>query len=448
MRSLSILPILTFCILMSTGWQCTRQCRSEHTEDRLLREMVLEWNRLISILERSTPDYNALQGARMLAYTHIAAFEAGLAGRDRYVSLAERWPEAHFPQVPILANTDRPMALNAAFAESCRLFFAQNHDAVHYIDDLELRFDGILLQEKMAVDSHMVHYGRQLAQAMWAWAQTDAVAVQSLDASHWKSQDVLPASRSNCLSCWQPDDEAHFAPLFPIWGDCRTFFAQADTALLPPPLAYDETPGSSFYRQAMEVFTASQPMSAENRWIAEFWSDDVGGLTMSPAGRWMSIAGQATVEKCITGPEALVLHLRMALAMNDAVIAAWKLKYHHNLIRPVTYIRRVIDNTWRPYLDTPSFPGYPAAHATLAGAAAGVLEQQFGDDFAMTDNTHKGRKEFAGMPRQFSSFQEMARENALSRMLAGVHFRMDCEAGLKLGDHYAAQVVRVPLKNH
>ena len=51
----------------------------------------------------------------------------------------------------------------------------------------------------------------------------------------------------------------------------------------------------------------------------------------------------------------------------------------------------------------------------------------------MTDRTHEGRTEFQGMPRTFKSFEDMAHENALSRLALGVHFRMDCEEGLRLG---------------
>ncbi|MDQ3017821.1 MAG: hypothetical protein M3R25_14005 [Bacteroidota bacterium] len=41
----------------------------------------------------------------------------------------------------------------------------------------------------------------------------------------------------------------------------------------------------------------------------------------------------------------------------------------------------------------------------------------------------------------------MSKENALSRMLLGVHFRMDCEEGLRLGELIGAQVAGVQLEN-
>jgi len=44
------------------------------------------------------------------------------------------------------------------------------------------------------------------------------------------------------------------------------------------------------------------------------------------------------------------------MAVNDAFISCWKTKYQYNLVRPVTYVRRLIDPDWLPLLTTPPFP--------------------------------------------------------------------------------------------
>lgn len=59
------------------------------------------------------------------------------------------------------------------------------------------------------------------------------------------------------------------------------------------------------------------------------------------------------------------------------------------------------------------------------------------DQVTFTDQSPKGRKEFLGKPRTFHSLAEMARENPFSRLALGVHFRMDCEMGLRLGKEVA-----------
>ena len=70
----------------------------------------------------------------------------------------------------------------------------------------------------------------------------------------------------------------------------------------------------------------------------------------------------------------------------------------------------------------------------MGGAAAEALGSVFGYAYAMTDYCHKGRTEFEGTPRAFDSFKEMADENGISRVPLGVHFRMDCQEGVRLGE--------------
>ena len=89
---------------------------------------------------------------------------------------------------------------------------------------------------------------------------------------------------------------------------------------------------------------------------------------------------------------------------------------------------------------TPPFPTYPSGHATFGGAAAAVLSNIMGHNFAMTDRCHENRKEFNGTPRSYQSFDEMCDENAYSRIPMGVHFRMDSEAGVKLGKQIGRRV--------
>jgi hypothetical protein len=57
--------------------------------------------------------------------------------------------------------------------------------------------------------------------------------------------------------------------------------------------------------------------------------------------------------------------------------------------------------------------------------------------YGMTDYCHQGRAEFNGTPRTFGSFFEMAQENAWSRVPLGVHWRMDCEEGVRFGTEIA-----------
>jgi hypothetical protein len=89
-----------------------------------------------------------------------------------------------------------------------------------------------------------------------------------------------------------------------------------------------------------------------------------------------------------------------------------------------------------PLLITPPFPEYTSGHSVQSGAAAEVLTALFGR-IAFIDRTHETR----GLPpRSFRSFEEAAREAALSRLYGGIHFRAAIDRGLEQGACIGRQV--------
>ena len=148
--------------------------------------------------------------------------------------------------------------------------------------------------------------------------------------------------------------------------------------------------------------------------------------------------------------EALELLLRLGFAVNDAAVSAWDDKYTYNTQRPSTYINNNIDADFTTNLarfissPNPAFPSYPSGHATFAGAAGGVFISFFGtDNISFTDRTYEDFNyvtTFNGNPRSFTSFTQMAYENAYSRVPLGVHIIEDSTEGLRLGYEIADAV--------
>ena len=134
---------------------------------------------------------------------------------------------------------------------------------------------------------------------------------------------------------------------------------------------------------------------------------------------------------------------RMGVAMSDAFVGCWHEKYVHNLVRPITYIRKHIDPKWEPLLNTPPFPEYPSGHSVVSGAMGTVMTAFFGDNYAFEDKTGSpdGRN-----PRHYKSFNEAADEAGISRLYGGIHFRAAIEDGLAqgrcIGDHAVALKTR------
>ena len=106
----------------------------------------------------------------------------------------------------------------------------------------------------------------------------------------------------------------------------------------------------------------------------------------------------------------------VALAMYDATIATWKSKYYYNRPRPSE-----LDHNCPTALLVPNSPSYPSEHAAAAQAAATVLAYF--------------------LPAEAQSFQTMAEQAGWSRVLAGLQYPSDYDAGLALGRRVAEQVI-------
>jgi len=435
--------VVAICLFLATILStCSLQDTREASEFREATQIVLDWNRLLLDLEWHTPGYRPPVSARMFAYAEMAAYEASLPAMDGYISMETQFPGY---QKPVGSPPDYylPAALNAAYAQIARAFFhTTSGELKQKIESLELRHVHSIPPsvETLSINAS-IDFGKKAAVAVWKYSISDTLGHDGFMYNYDKNYALKLK-----LGCWRPEEERPIPPLLPHWGGVRSFVVNAAEVKIKPPIAFDESAPSTFYSEAMEVFSISNSISSKEQWIAEFWSDDVPGFTISPAGRWISIANQAISTSNLTFPEVIETYLKLAISLSDVAIICWNGKYQYQLERPETFIRRNIRPGWSPLHNSPIFPSYPSGHASLGGAAAEVLTQALGEGFSMTDRTHLGRNEFQGKPRTFKSFYDMASENAYSRLLNGVHFRMDCEEGLRLGKIVGKRIAAISLR--
>jgi hypothetical protein len=112
-----------------------------------------------------------------------------------------------------------------------------------------------------------------------------------------------------------------------------------------------------------------------------FWASTSGTYFWNLAAIDLGTAGGLTLS------ENARLLARLNLAIADALIACWDAKYTFKFWRPVTAIRLLdadVDGTpddpnWTPLVVTPAFPEYTSGHSSIAGAAATVLTDYFGE---------------------------------------------------------------------
>jgi hypothetical protein len=390
--------------------------------------------RLVLDLVRHTPTYSPPVASRAFAYFGVIAYEATASGREDLVTLAGQLNGlSALPRREPGAAYDEAVVLNAALSAATDRFFDNTgptgQRAMKALDaKLAPTVDGALAPD---VVERSTAYGRALAGAIAAWADEDNTGpVENMGfpltyalkpgPGHWRPTSTIAQQQ---------------APLLPDWGRARPFaMPSGATCDLPPPLAFSTDKDSPFYLEALEVHDTATHLSAEQKAIARFWSDDAM-LSTTPPGHWIQIAFQVFDSRNAPIDQQVDALARLGVVTADAFIACWSTKFEYDLVRPVNYIRVNIDANWTPLLITPPFPEYPSGHSTQSAAAAEVLTKLFGDSYAFEDASHVRD----GLPvRKFASFRAAAEEAALSRLYGGIHFRTAIARGLEQGQCIAA----------
>ncbi len=388
-----------------------------------------EWYDLALELVRHTATYSPPVASRAFGYLGVTLFEAVAARSAKLRSLAGQLNGfAGGPQPVPGATYDDAVVVNAALSAAVSALFSNTGPT----GQRALEFTVERLQAEVAggvpaeVAGRSLEYGQRVAAAVLAWAQTDGGAkIENLGFP-------LSYPKASQPSDWVPTGTLGLqqVPLLPGWGANRPFVLKsADTCALPAPVPFSTDPSSPFYQEALEVYTTSKSLTPEQRAIAAFW-DDSAMLSMTPPGHWIGILSEILADKNASLEITAEGYARVGIAVADAFIGCWHTKFQFNLLRPVTYIQRLIDPKWTPVLITPPFPEYPSGHSTQSGAAATVLTAFLGDGYAFTDHTHDDD----GLePRGFKSFWDAANEAGISRLYGGIHFRTAVERGLEQG---------------
>jgi hypothetical protein len=392
-------------------------------------KVMRDWYRLILELVRHTPTYSPPVASRAFGYLGVTAYEALASGDRTLTTLAGQLNGlTSVPQREGGTSYDEAVVMQAALSTAAVELFGNTGPTgqralKRMTEKLSAEVSAGLAPDLVARSEA---YGRSVTAHILAWSAGDGGAkVENMGFPLEFTLNEGPAH-------WVPTSliNQQQKPLLPKWGENRPFALQTgNDCPLPSPPAYSEEKGSEFYKEALEVYETVNNLTAEQRAIARFWSDDPM-LSPTPPGHWIVIGLKILDERRASAAEHADLLARLGITLADAFIGCWHSKFEYDLLRPVTYIKRVIDPKWEPILITPPFPEYPSGHSTQSGAAATVLTAFFGENFAFTDNTHEKDK----LPnRSFSSFWDAAEEAGISRLYGGIHFRAAIDRGLDQG---------------
>jgi hypothetical protein len=407
--------------------------------DEFNADVATAWFDLSLRLVKTTGGYSPPVASRAFGYAGLTLYEALVPGIDGYRSLSGALTDlGPLPASGKNEAYDWPTVANAALAGIFRgLFATTGANNLAAVDTLEASLNGRFgAGVPQGVFKRSVRRGSEVAAALFDYSKLDGGHEAYLNNFPPYTPPVGPG-------LWTPTPPGFLAALQPHWGQNRCF-ALTDGSKCPPGdhPPYSEDSSSAFYAEGSEVHHAVNNLTPEQEAIALYWSDDPGA-TPTPPGHSISIATQVLRGEAATLATAAVVYAKVGMAVADAFIACWLQKYRYNLLRPVTYIQRLIDPDWLPILVTPPFPEYTSGHSVQSGAAFEVLTDLFGDNYAFVDHTHDDR----GLPpRSFGSFLEAAEEAAISRLYGGIHYRSAVANGITQGRCVGRTVSALPFQ--
>ncbi len=364
---------------------------------------------------------------RAQAYAGIALYESVVNGMPAYQTLA-----GQLTGLPAMPSTQPGKAYhwgasaNAALAEINRRLFPTTSDANKAaMNQLELNWqntyagqvDGVTLQRSIA-------FGKEVATRVANWAAIDGSA-------NINPPYVPPVGPG----LWVPT--APSAPIGPYNYQRRLMVPGVanGTAIQPP--VYSAEPGSPFYLMAQDVLNRVANITPDQTASSIYFRDNPG---YSPGGGNVSLLYQLLGETQIMLDQAALAYAKIGIAQHEATIILFTGKYTHKVVRPITYIRTIMNMpTWNTVIGTPNHPEFPSGHATTSSATLTMFAHVFGNNYPITLHTY----DYLGYPtRSYSSFSQMLEDVAMSRVWSGLHYKYSCDKSLEQGTRIAANILK------
>ena len=389
--------------------------------------VATDWYKLqVNMMLHASPATNGALNAEAFAYIGIALYESVRSGIKNSISLSQSLYQ--MPEMPLADNNgyDLQASANATLAAMVRNMYpwltSQNKKSV---DSLEKAWnERILLSTESEKFKRSQDFGRAIAAAALAWSKTDSYNVSN-------TGYVLPATP---VGVYIPTPPGFGTPILPFVSFSRPLLFEDGNGVAPaPPFAYSETPGSDFYKMAKDIYDVSKTLTTEQRNMALFWNDQGINVGYTPQGHMMNVVTQAIEQSDVDLGTAAKGYAKAGIAIREAQLTCFRSKYQYLQMRPVSYIRKVIDPTWSPLITTPGHPEYPAAHSYVTSATLRALAWVLGNNTSVVDHSYENVSSVYGAPRTYSTLDKVGEESGNSRRYGGIHYLPSIMTGLSEG---------------
>lgn len=378
--------------------------------------------------------------SRIYAYTSLASYEAARFTTPGNQSLAEKMKG--FGKMPVPDPTlhyDYTLAATQAFFTVAHKVTFSVDTLLHYEQPLFSRFKQQLSEE---VYNNSMAFGDTVGKVILARAMKD---------NYLQSRGKPKFLGSGEKGKWRPTPPDYLEGVEWCWNTMHPLLLDTASQFFPgPPPPYSTDTNSIFFKAVKEVYTVKKNLTEEQSLIAKFWDDNpfviehaghlmFGNKKITPGGHWMGIAAIAARQTNADEVKIAKTYALTAVALFDAFISCWDVKYKWQYIRPVSVINEYIDKMWTPVLQTPPFPEYTSGHSTITASAATVLTKLYGDNFAFRDTSDL---RYIGLQRDFNSFLQAADECSISRLYGGIHYRLSVDSGNVCGKRLGNFIIK------
>ena len=383
---------------------------------------VLDWN-AIAVATLISQGQSPFAQARFMAITQLAVFEAVNAITHDYEPYLGTVGAAAGARADAAAITAAYRVLKNYFP-AAPLLDGQYATALAAIPNSQAKSDGITT------------------------GQNAAAAMISNRVGDGSSPPAFFMPTSTDAGVWQPTPSCPPAGGVNFqWQNIKPFGVPSNggtdwiAAFEPgPPPAMTSERYARDYNEVKRVGNASASLTdrpQDRADVARFYAASSPAHVFNLAARQVAAAlGRSMSENA----RSLAL---INMASSDALVASFWTKYHYQLWRPETAIRRGTedgnrktdpDTTFVPYILTPCFPSWPSNHGSGSNSAAEILRREFGaggHDITITNAA------VPGLSFHYTTFKQITDDISDARVFGGIHYRFDQEAGADLGRNVA-----------
>jgi len=315
----------------------------------------------------------------------------------------------------------------------------------------------------------------------------DAVAAKKFYGDSTPSQAIHPSVVDGTIQLtetWQSLSQIGFFPgggqypLTPHWGNVASISMESGDAFRSEYIGpYDSKSRNlrqEWIEETAELVDLGEQQQPGNcprcRAESEYW--ELGDTFVYPPGWWISRANDFASSLDLDIKTTLQLSLGTSIAVFDAGIAAWDMKYAFDSVRPFTAVNELFfgtmvsdwtgdspgnklanideENFWRPYQRkrnaSPPFPDVPSGHSVFSTSASVVLRNLLETNvFTFTTEPFNSRFDTEGgfngdatdgnenVTLDFRTISQAADAAGYSRLLGGIHMMQGNVLGLEMG---------------